>query len=60
MAAELKAHILPHLPATHVVLEEAAGHRRLFSDGTYSFKEPIPARLVLEAMERANVLPRQP
>ena len=58
MAQELKARILPGLPGTHVVPEESAGHMRMFCDGTYSFRQPIPAALVLEAMERANVLPR--
>jgi hypothetical protein len=59
LAAELKARILPQLPAGYAVLEEAVGHQRLFFDGTYSFLQPVPAPVVLEAMERAKVLPPQ-
>ena len=57
MAGELKARILPELPAAYVELQEATGLARLFHDGTYRFTRPVPARLVLEAMRRAHVLP---
>lgn len=57
MAAMLKALILSELPASHVTLAEARGFQRWFFDGTYSFRQPVPARLVVEAMERAHVLP---
>jgi hypothetical protein len=60
LAAELKARILPQFPGGYAVLQEAVGHQRLFYDGTYSFPQPVPARVVLEAMERAKVLPPLP
>ena len=41
------------------VLEEATGWARLFRDGTYGFKQPVPSGLVLEAMARAGILPDQ-
>jgi hypothetical protein len=59
MASELKARTLPHLPAEYVELEEATGWARLFRDGTYGFKQPVPSGLVLEAMARAGILPDQ-
>jgi hypothetical protein len=57
MAGQLMARILPELPAAYVELQEATGLARLFHDGTYTFTRPVPARLVLEAMRRAHVLP---
>jgi hypothetical protein len=57
MAAFLKALILSELPASHVAREEARGLQRFFCDGTYSFPQLLPARLVVEAMEKAHVLP---
>jgi hypothetical protein len=56
MAAELKGLILRQLPASHVTLEEAAGLQRLFFDGTYAFPQPVPACLVLEALEKTSAL----
>jgi hypothetical protein len=49
MADELRTHVLPRLPASHL---------RRFADGSYAFVSPIPARVVLEAMTRAHVWPR--
>jgi hypothetical protein len=57
MAAFVKALILDQLPASHVAREEARGLQQMFCDGTYSFRQPVPSRLVVEAMERAHVLP---
>jgi hypothetical protein len=56
MAAELKGLILAQLPASHVTLTEATGLQRFFVDGTYSFQQPVPSRLVLEALERLSTL----
>jgi hypothetical protein len=57
MALELKERILRQLPPSHVVLEEATGLARLFRSGTYSFRVPVPATLVFEAIHRAGLLP---
>ena len=56
MAAELKRLLLRQLPASHVTLGEAAGLQRLFFDGTYAFTLPVPARLVLEALDKTSAL----
>src|SRR5262249_41474493 len=57
MALELKERILRQLPESHVALEEAVGLARLFRSGTYSFRQPVPAALVAEALGRAGLLP---
>src|SRR5262249_60054760 len=57
MALELKERVLRHLPASHVELEEAVGLARLFRGGTFSFRRPVPAPLVVEAIRRAGLLP---
>jgi hypothetical protein len=56
MSLELKERILRQLPPSHVVLEEAAGLARLFRSGLYSFRVPVPATLVIEAIRRAGLL----
>jgi hypothetical protein len=56
MALELKERILRQLPGEYVTLQEAVGHQRFFHGGTYSFKQPVPSRLVVEAMARANLV----
>jgi len=56
MAAELKGLILRELPASHVRMEEITGLPSLFCDGTYSFTQPVPARLILEALEKTSAL----
>jgi hypothetical protein len=57
MCLELKERILRQLPPSHVVLEEATGLARLFRSGLYSFRVPVPAALVVEAIRRAGLLP---
>jgi hypothetical protein len=57
MSLELKERILRRLPVSHVVLEEATGLARLFRSGLYSFRVPVPAALVVEAIRRAGLLP---
>jgi hypothetical protein len=56
VALEIKERILRLLPAEYVTLEDARGPLRLFFRGTYSFKGPVPARVVLEASVRAIAL----
>jgi hypothetical protein len=56
MCLELKERILRQLPPSHVVLEEAAGLARLFRSGLYSFRQPVPAALVFEAIRKAGLL----
>ena len=56
MAAELKGLILAQLPASHVTLTEATGLQRFFVEGTYSFQQLVPARLVLEALQKTSAL----
>ena len=57
MALELKERVLRQLPASHVELEEAVGLARLFRGGTFTFRQPVPAPLVIEAIRRAGLLP---
>jgi hypothetical protein len=57
MALELKEHILLQLPSTVVALELASGPARLFRSGTYSFLQPVPKDLVLQAIRSARLLP---
>jgi len=57
MALELKERILRQLPDSHVELEEAVGFARLFRGGTYRFRQPVPAALVVEAIRKAQLLP---
>jgi hypothetical protein len=56
LALELKGRILPLLPADLVVLEGACGLGGLFLPGSYDFRQPIPAALVVEALRRAGLL----
>jgi hypothetical protein len=55
MWLELKERILRKLPASHVVLEEAKGLVLLFHGGKYHFLQPVPAPLILQAMEDAGL-----
>jgi len=58
MAEELKAHLLPHLPAGLVAIREAQGlSSLLFRAGTYRFLQPVPAALVIQALKKARFLP---
>jgi hypothetical protein len=57
MALELKERILLCLPAEYVMLQPASGLARLFRGGTYSFRQPVPAALVVDALRQARLLP---
>src|SRR5262249_25013808 len=56
MAAGLTRLRLRQLPASHVTRGEAAGLQRLFFDGTSAFTLRVPARLVLEALDKTSAL----
>ena len=57
MALELKERILRQLPDSHVEMEEAVGLTWLFYSGTYRFRQPVPAAMVVEAIRKAQLLP---
>jgi hypothetical protein len=56
MALELKERILLCLPAEYVTLQHAEGLARLFRGGTYFFRQPVPAALVVDALRQARLL----
>ena len=43
----------------NIIVNYGAPSVRFFHGGTYAFKRPVPARLVVEAMERAGLVSRQ-
>ncbi len=57
MALELKERVLRELPASHVRMEEATGPAGLLHGGSYSFLMPVPAALVRQALEKADLSP---
>jgi hypothetical protein len=56
LSLELKDQILHQLPGEYVALEEARGPARFFRGGTYTFRQPVPARLLIEALARAGLV----
>jgi hypothetical protein len=56
LALELKGRILPLLLADLVELRGARGLGGLFLPGSYDFRQPIAAALVVEALRRAGLL----
>jgi hypothetical protein len=56
LALDFKARILRHLhPAYHSNIQNR-GHDRLFSDGTYCLRQPVPKEKIIEAAKKAQLI----
>ena len=49
VAEEVKERTLNRIPGEYVEIEEARGHARLFTGGTYRVVKPIPKSVIIEA-----------
>ena len=50
VAEEVKECALNHIPSEYVEIEEARGHARMFTSGTYRVVKPIPKSVIIEAV----------
>lgn len=49
VAEEVKERTLNRIPGEYVEIEEARGHARMFTSGTYRVVKPIPKSVIIEA-----------
>jgi hypothetical protein len=56
LALDFKERIISRLPSRYVSSVENRGHSRLFSGGTYCFRQVVPAQAIIEAARRAQLI----
>jgi len=56
LALDFKERIISHLHKAYVSDVEHRGHDRMFSSGTYCFRQPVPAEKIIEACRKAQLI----
>jgi len=56
LALEFKERIIRHLHRAYVSEVEHRGHARMFSGGTYCFRQPVPCGEILKAARAAQLI----